>query len=220
MRYALAVILSLFVCSQAQAFEVNCATIHWAMKHFSKEKLNEFAGQATPEQIATGRKCLAERAAAPVNAKHLVPAAKGQKTVKKGPQRVKKAHKLIVPVPRPAPLPKIEKVSEPLPLVKEAAPEQKTEQTTLEKPHMAGTFGFLEGFALFGVIAFTFCVLKFGFLPVITWIKARGAASAAAAAAGEARLAAIEHVLSQLANKASAGGTPVVPPPAASPPAA
>jgi hypothetical protein len=52
-------LLLVFLTTSANA-HVSCETVHWAVSHLSKETLNAYIAEATPEQIAEGRACLGE----------------------------------------------------------------------------------------------------------------------------------------------------------------
>ena len=213
MRYLCATIAIVFACIATPAVaEISCETIKNAIASLPREKLLELKAQATPEQIAFGRKCL--QGSNP---------AKGEKVAKKGPKRVKKHQKHIVqkvvPLPRPAP----EKVQVPLPPVKEAISEQQMLVTpAVEKPPMETlkvALGWTEVFAIFGLFAFTYFVGKFGFMPVIAKIKDRAAAAQDAERAFWSRITRLESEVDALkaANAAKATPAPVAPPAPAAP---
>lgn len=199
-----ALICILFAASQAHAYVPSCATMKAVRTTLSPDKLQALIANATPEQIAAGRKCFQAQ-----STETALKTVKGQKVTKKGPKRVKKATKHTkkrdVPLPRPAPLPKVEKVAEPLPVVNQPAPQGETVTPTVEASNqmsnLSFTLDFVKVFAFIGVLAFTYAVGKWGLIPVINAIKARGAAAAASASAFEQRVAALEQQVASLTKK-------------------
>lgn len=56
---ALAALMLMLGMTSADAY-ISCALVQWAVTHLSKETLDAYIAQATPEQLKEGRACLGE----------------------------------------------------------------------------------------------------------------------------------------------------------------
>lgn len=187
--FGIALLLAAITPAPAHATAFSCATVKefsWLGADRGRALAKSFGYTVTPKDEAKARACLSPT----------VPQAHKAKVIKKVALHKDKVIQhasatVTVTEPQPVASTLVPKVApKRVPHAPPVAP-----SVPVEEPAMFSATHVVQAFAVFGLLAFTFCVGKYGLVPVYTKIKSVFAAGASDVSVLEARVAQLEALV-------------------------